>query len=186
MDPISGSGKSQYYNPDKDGGMGIAFVVGLLVLVIIAIIFVALYFTCTTPFGGSDQCKCTNHKGTWKTVDGKDICSCPTTMDSIADKTCADKCKPGYTRDSTTLKCLPIPLNDMPNPNPNPACPATQVMMNGNCVCPDGTEKDTDGLCKKSSIYLTNKFGFVLCPTGFSTAYDPKAYVNDTVCKYKY
>lgn len=197
---MSGRAKvpSQYYNPKEDSGAGIAFVVGLLVLVIVAIIFIVLYFTCTAPFSGSAKCQCTNSKGTWKTVDGKDVCACPATMDSYKGM-CLGKCPDGKWRDGDGVCQSPLnipPPN--PNPNPNPtACTSTQelyggmcvakctpdkVRMGGACVCPDGTESDTDGICKKSNIYHTNKYSWVLCPNGFSTAYNPSAYMNDTVC----
>lgn len=77
---------AEYYNPgysmpytrSESNVLVIVSIFVVLALIIVAIIL-ALYFTCTTPFDGSDSCKCTKSKGTYK--DGK--CTCPTSLKLI-------------------------------------------------------------------------------------------------------
>jgi len=172
------SGRSNYYNPESDSGAAIFVVVGLVITLIIVGIILALYFTCTAPFN-TDSCICSKSSGTWDDTKTPK-CTCKTT-DDLFDKKCVIKCKTGETRDDKGV-CVGIPLNNPPNTPNNPTCPNNQILLNGSCVCPTGTEKDVDNICKNSSIYLTNKFGYVLCPTGFTTTRYPTAYVNDVVC----
>lgn len=114
------------YSRQESGGLVIiASLVGLAI--VITIIFVALYFTCTTPFGGSDKCKCTNSKGTWDDAKSPK-CTCPTGMvfkdgvcssctsdQELVNGLCVAKCVSGQTRDSTGKCILPCPSGKVSN-----------------------------------------------------------------------
>lgn len=162
------------YSREETSGLYIfASFVGLAI--VISIIFTILYFTCTTPFGTiNDKCKCKSSNGTWKTVDGEDVCKCPTTLD-LVDGVCLKPCKPGETRDSDTLKCIP-PVGTEPNPNPNPnpnpiTCTSTQELYAGMCVakCAPGQIR-VGGVCRRGDqcAYQDIKDGkcIVTCPDG--------------------
>jgi hypothetical protein len=126
------------YTRNESNAALIAVVIFVIVLVIVGIIL-ALYFTCTTPFGGSDKCQCTNSGGTW---DGT-TCTCPTTSEIVgAGKTCVVKCAAGKTRDSKGVCGGSAP----------PACTSTQELVNGKCAekCASGQVRDSSGICQLS------------------------------------
>lgn len=130
----------QGYSRQESGGLVI--IASLVVLaIIIAIIFIALYFTCTSPFGGSDKCKCKSSKGKWDS--DKEICTCPSGKE-LLDNVCMDNCKTGEIRDSTSLKCLSLPPGGS-----TPTCTSNQELISGSCVakCVSGQTRDSTGKC---------------------------------------
>lgn len=96
------------YPREGSNGLVIGFVIFVVVLVITGIILLILYFTCTTPFDGSDKCICTNSEGKWDD-DKSPKCTCPTKLDYIEGK-CVDKCSPGEFRDKDNVCKQPILL----------------------------------------------------------------------------
>jgi hypothetical protein len=100
---------------------------------------------------------------TWP-FNGSDSCKCSKSGGTYSDKKC--QCP------STTIIKAGI----------CETCPADEVASDTSCVCAPGSLRDVDGKCKTSSIYSTDKYGTVYCPTGFTTAYNDKMYINDKIC----
>lgn len=94
----------------------------------------------------------------------------------------SDSCictKSGGTYDSKKCKC---PSTKIINDGVCEDCPTGEIPSGDICNCPDGTLRDSDKKCKTSSVYKTNNYGNVLCPTSFSTTYTDNVYANDKIC----
>lgn len=131
-----------YHSPySQEGTGGLVAISIVVVLVIIGVIFLILYLTCTTPFGTiSDKCSCKSTGGTWDdTKDPK--CTCKATQDLIEGQ-CLTKCTDGKVRDSKGV-C---------GGNAPPSCTSTQELVENKCVekCATGQVRDSMGVCQLS------------------------------------
>lgn len=138
---------SDYTDNEQGGFVGLMLI--LLALIIVGIIL-ALYFTCTFPFNGSDSCKCANSKGTYK--DGKCTCSINTTL---KDKECV-ACPNGEISIGGECMCAFGKLRDTDGKCKDSSVNKTN---HGDVLCPIGFSTKYDPSLYGNNIYCNSTTG---------------------------